>query len=577
MKPNSAVDQSTSSSASRDRCTIAIAAAARNSSAASREPTASMLLRVGPSKPSARAVAARSSGSVLPASAPEPSGQRAMPRGAGRRSAPRRARASRRRRASGARAAPAARAAGACSRAARCRCARGRASTSTRRSSSRPLAHRRGRRRAGRARDRSRPGRCGCGRVWSRPGDRRRSARAAASRCSCGCLRGAGRARACPASSSASIASRPADDRVGVGLRDHAGAAEHARVRDRAADVVARERAVEVDRRGEALDGGVGARLEASAPRFVLGHIGCKSRKAPSLLQAQPPRVRSASRNCLDPAAAVDARRAERVPRGPVATRTRKRRPSRARRRGARASARRGRGGAARKRRRRSARARCARALLVAVGAARVRRRHLRRARAACGSIASCARASKVRCSRFRRASTAAPTMLSAGLDVARVDLRGALPPPRLSRRAARARSARRAACIWEKSRVVVVPARVRASVARRAGAPHRAPAHGLARSTSIRDLDARSRARRRAARARSWSARTSGRTASSASRCDSARCRVISLDAVLAVEDQRFEAHPGIDSVARARRGLGEPDRRARCARAAARSRSSS
>ena len=55
---------------------------------------------------------------------------------------------------------------------------------------------RRGRRRAGRARGRSRPGRCGCDRcAAARPP--RRSARAAASRRSCGCLRGAGRAAAC--------------------------------------------------------------------------------------------------------------------------------------------------------------------------------------------------------------------------------------------------------------------------------------------------------------------------------------------------------------------------------------------
>jgi hypothetical protein len=56
---------------------MAIAAAPRNSSAASREPTASMLLREGPAKPSSRAVSSRSSGNVLPASAPDPSGERA--------------------------------------------------------------------------------------------------------------------------------------------------------------------------------------------------------------------------------------------------------------------------------------------------------------------------------------------------------------------------------------------------------------------------------------------------------------------------------------------------------------------
>ena len=54
-----------------------MAPAARNSRAPSREPTASMLFAVGPSKPSARAVRSRSRGRVEPASAPEPSGQRA--------------------------------------------------------------------------------------------------------------------------------------------------------------------------------------------------------------------------------------------------------------------------------------------------------------------------------------------------------------------------------------------------------------------------------------------------------------------------------------------------------------------
>src|SRR5437899_682995 len=51
MNANSAVDQSTSSSASRERCTWAIAPAARNSSPASRDATASMLLREGRGKP----------------------------------------------------------------------------------------------------------------------------------------------------------------------------------------------------------------------------------------------------------------------------------------------------------------------------------------------------------------------------------------------------------------------------------------------------------------------------------------------------------------------------------------------
>ena len=81
----------------------------------------------GRAKPSARAVASRSIGSVVPASAPAPSGDAREPRAQIAEAAARRGRASRRRRASGARAAPAGRAADACSRAAACRGARARA------------------------------------------------------------------------------------------------------------------------------------------------------------------------------------------------------------------------------------------------------------------------------------------------------------------------------------------------------------------------------------------------------------------------------------------------------------------
>ena len=144
-----------------------------------------------------------------------------------------------------------------------------------------PVRESRATRRAGRAPGRSRPGRCGCGRCGAAPPPRR-SARAAASRRSCGCLRDAGRAGSVPASISPS-------DRLETRRRcasasacgDHARAAEHARVGDRAADVVAGQRAIEVDRRGEALDGGVGAFAEAAAPGFVAGSYRAQISESP--------------------------------------------------------------------------------------------------------------------------------------------------------------------------------------------------------------------------------------------------------------------------------------------------------
>ena len=73
-KRNWADDQITSSSASRDRCMAQMLAADRNSSAKSRSLTASRLLALGRSKPSALAVAWRSIGNPVPASAAAPSG-----------------------------------------------------------------------------------------------------------------------------------------------------------------------------------------------------------------------------------------------------------------------------------------------------------------------------------------------------------------------------------------------------------------------------------------------------------------------------------------------------------------------
>ena len=73
-KRNWAEDQITSSSASRDRWTAQIAAEDRYSSAKSRSLTASRLLAIGRSNPSAFAVASRSMGKPVPASAAAPRG-----------------------------------------------------------------------------------------------------------------------------------------------------------------------------------------------------------------------------------------------------------------------------------------------------------------------------------------------------------------------------------------------------------------------------------------------------------------------------------------------------------------------
>ena len=74
MKPNGALIHRISSSAMRERWMAQMAAPARISITKSRSETASSELRQGPSKPSAAAVASRSIGKVVPASAAEPSG-----------------------------------------------------------------------------------------------------------------------------------------------------------------------------------------------------------------------------------------------------------------------------------------------------------------------------------------------------------------------------------------------------------------------------------------------------------------------------------------------------------------------
>ena len=73
-KPNCGVAQSTISSAKRERCTAQIEAAESASSAKSRSATESSEFAVGRSKPSAFAVAVRSIGNAVPASAAAPSG-----------------------------------------------------------------------------------------------------------------------------------------------------------------------------------------------------------------------------------------------------------------------------------------------------------------------------------------------------------------------------------------------------------------------------------------------------------------------------------------------------------------------
>ena len=75
-RPTSGDDQSTISSAKRDRCTAAIEAADSVSSTKSRSATASSEFAVGRAKPSAFAVIARSSGNDVPASAPRRAGFR---------------------------------------------------------------------------------------------------------------------------------------------------------------------------------------------------------------------------------------------------------------------------------------------------------------------------------------------------------------------------------------------------------------------------------------------------------------------------------------------------------------------
>src|SRR3954468_2145824 len=73
-KPKAGVDHCTNSPARRDRLVAAMAQAARYSGAKSRAEIASIELRIGRAKPSAMAVASRSMGNDVPASAAAPKG-----------------------------------------------------------------------------------------------------------------------------------------------------------------------------------------------------------------------------------------------------------------------------------------------------------------------------------------------------------------------------------------------------------------------------------------------------------------------------------------------------------------------
>ncbi len=264
-------------------------------------------------------------------------------------------------------------------------------------------------------------------------------------------------------------------------------------------------------------------------------------------MQPHPPRVPLPLRNCSRSRRSRDAtaRRGTSSKVGPVATRSRKRRPSRssddddARERPSRPEA-------APSRADRSQRSRpVLRALLDLRCAARVRRRHPGSAHA--GRPRS-HRAQPLRgpplpgsVARLLR-----PDDAVGGLDVARVDLRGAL--HRLGYRDESSRrdrvAGRRALGEGAHRRV---PARVRASVARRAGAARRTASSRASRSSRFA-TSTRPRTRGRPAGARTG--RLVFRTAPRAARAGAARrgaSRVL-IDAVLAVEDQRFEAHPGID-----------------------------
>ena len=75
MNLNSHEHQRMISSENLERCTIASEIAAAISAQKSRSATPSRLLRLTPEKPSSFAVKSRSSGYVVPAKAPEPSGQ----------------------------------------------------------------------------------------------------------------------------------------------------------------------------------------------------------------------------------------------------------------------------------------------------------------------------------------------------------------------------------------------------------------------------------------------------------------------------------------------------------------------
>ena len=190
---------------------------------------------------------------------------RGGPRGRG--SAAHRGRTSRRTRASGGRAAPAARAGDGCSPAAPCRGARARARAGPTAARAGPRA-RRARRRAGRARGRSRPGRCGCARCAGARRRRRSRSRSRASTFMWMSSSDASNGNR-PDSISSPISASPRRSAARSSAESSPTLPSISAWASREPQVVARERAVEVDRRREALDGRIGVLPEAPPPGLV--------------------------------------------------------------------------------------------------------------------------------------------------------------------------------------------------------------------------------------------------------------------------------------------------------------------
>ena len=467
------------------------------------------------------------------------------------------AEASRRRRASGARGAPAARAGGACSPGSSVStCSRARASSTSRSSASPRSRGERGVAQVERQVGRDLVVAAAAG--VQAPRRRGRSARAAAPRRSCGCLRARGSNGNAPRSISRADPLEPATSSVGVVGRGIRPAAPSIRgVGDRAAQVVAGERAVEVrSRRVKRSTAGSVVLAEAPAPGLRRGRSASMRSTSPrSAAQSGKPPRRGAPRRArpseLGATRGVAPGRPARVGGGRAAGAREVARASA----GARPLARRGAGS--------SPASPAASRVARTVGAARPDRARALRGpalpRAVAGALG--ARPSSTR-----------------GLDWQQIDLRGTL--ARLGYREARApRTAPARAATAGGAREL--------RVHRRAfDAPDPAGARARRRSSRLAGttIDEHPR-RRRGARARrascsspSRSAPTTGPTASSASWCGvGGACRRHLVDAVLAVEDQRFYDAPAASTSAASSARCSRTCARAASGRAAARSRSSS